>query len=171
MGWILCLLILSACGKDTPVVYSEFVTIGEKGIPLDWEYTFSPVPYDSAELATGRFDVIVLVRYSNRCVSKNVILDAESLSLEHTQPDSLRLNIPLFDPNGNPLGTGNLGVYEIADTIATGMRIPEGYVISLSSPVSSEETKGVLDIGIKLTRSGQEEFSVYKYLPVKNLFK
>lgn len=171
MGWILCLFILSACGRQTPVVYSEFVSIDEKGIPTDWEYTFSPAPFDSTEMETGRFDVIVLVRYSNRCASKSVILDAESLSLEHSRPDSLRITIPLFDGKDSPRGNGNLGVYEIADTIASGIKIPQGYVISLSSPLPADDTKGIIDIGIKLSRSGQEEFNLYRYLPVKNLFK
>lgn len=171
LGWILCLFILSACGRQTPVVYSEFVSIDEKGIPTDWEYTFSPAPFDSTERESGRFDVIVLVRYSNRCASKSVILDAESLSLDHCRPDSLRINIPLFDANDAPLGNGNLGVYEVADTIASGIIIPQGYVISLSSPLPADDTMGIIDIGVKLSRSGQEEFNLYRYLPVKNLFK
>lgn len=171
MGWILCFIMFAACGKATPVVYSEFVDIDKDGIPPNWEYTFSPVPFDSTEMVNGLFDVIVLVRYSNRCASKNVILDVESLSLEHMQPDSVRLSIPLLDSTDKPLGEGNLGVFETADTLARGIRIPEGYVVSLSSPLPSEETKGIIDIGIKLSRSGQTGFDIYDYLPVKDLFK
>ena len=160
MGWILLLIVMNACGKFSPVVYSEFADIDGDGIPQNWEYTFCPVPADSSELATGRFDMIIVVRYSNRCASKSVILDVESLSLEHSEPDSARVTIPLFSAEGTPLGKGNWGILEIADTLAKGISIPEGFVVSMSSPLDEKDTEGILDIGIKLARTGQEEINL-----------
>ena len=147
----------------SPVVYSEFAPIDDSGIPQNWEYTFTPVPFDSAEIEEGRFDLIAVVRYSNSCASKSVILDVESLSLEHSQPDSARVTIPLFSPDGEPLGRGNWGILEITDTLSKGISIPEGYVVSLSSPLDEKATKGILDIGLKLSRSGQKELNLYDY--------
>lgn len=170
MGWILCFIILTSCGKTTPVVYSEFVDIGDNGIPANWEYTFSPAPFDSTERISGLFDVIMVVRYSNRCASKSVIFDVESLSLEHTTPDSTRLSIPLIGPDGDPIGKGNLGVFEVTDTLARGINVPDGYVVSVSSPLPPEETAGIINVGIKLTRSGQEEFDIYRDLPFEDIF-
>lgn len=94
----------------------------------------------------------------------------ESISLEHTAPDSARLTIPLLSKGGHPVGNGNLGIYETADTVARAIRIPEGFVVSLSSPLPSEQTAGIIDIGIKLSRSGQADFNIYDYIPVKDLF-
>lgn len=168
MGWILLFMVMTACGKISSVVYSEFADIEGDGIPQNWEYTFSPVPFDSAEIATGRFDLIAVVRYSNTCASKSVILDVESLSLEHSQPDSARVTIPLFTPDGTPTGKGNWGILEITDTLSRGISIPEGFVVSLSSPLDADATKGILDIGLKLSRSGQKELSLYNLLPISS---
>lgn len=169
MGWILLSAVMSACGKLTPVVYSEFADIEGDGIPQNWEYTFCPVPFDSAEIVSGRFDLIAVVRYSNTCASKSVILDVESLSLEHSKPDSARVSIPLFFPDGTPTGKGNWGILEVSDTLARGISIPEGFVVSMSSPLDEEATKGILDLGLKLSRSGQKEFSLYNLLPISSI--
>lgn len=160
VGWILCLPILAACSQSYPVVYSEFADIDGEGIPQNWEYTFSPVPFDSTEMETGLFDVILIVRYSNRCASKSVIFDVESFSLQQSRPDSAKLNVQLITPDGAPAGKGNWGVFEITDTLAHAIKIPEGYVISVSSPLDSKSTEGILDIGIKLLRSGRKEFNL-----------
>lgn len=168
MGWILLSAVLSACGKMTPVVYSEFANINGDGIPQDWEYTFCPVPFDSTEIESGRFDLIAVVRYTNSCASKSVILDVESLSLEHSQPDSAQVTIPLFTADGVPTGKGNWGILEVSDTLSRGISIPEGFVVSLASPLDEEATKGILDIGLKLSRSGQKEFSLYNLLPISS---
>lgn len=159
-----------SCGKFTPVVYSEFVNIGEEGISQNWEYTFSPVPFDSTEINNGRYDVILVVRYTANCVSKNIILDVESFSSESTQPDSARLNLSLFSDDDTPIGRGNLRVFEISDTLFRSISIPfrDGYVISISSPLPKEETKGIIDIGVKLSRTGESEFNLLKLLMLKD---
>lgn len=162
--WILFSLILTACGHLTPVVYSEFANIGEDGMLSNWAYTFYPVPFDSTDINTGQFDLILLVRYTNRCTSKSVILDVESFSATQSTPDSLRVEIPLFDSEGTPLGKGNFGMFETADTIASGIYIPDGYTISLSSPLPDEKTSGVIDVGVKLSRTGKKELNLFKIL-------
>lgn len=80
----------------------------------------------------------------------------ETISLVHDSPDSARVEIPLFYPNGEPAGKGNFGVYETAYTLAKDMALPEGYVVSISSPLEAKDTKGIIDIGLRLTRSGEE---------------
>lgn len=172
-GWILFSLPLIACGitscgKLTPVVYSEFVNIGDKGIPQYWDYTFSPVPFDSTELELGHYDVILIVRYSNKCVSRSVIFDIESFSITQSHPDSTRVEIPLFKTDGVPVGKGNFGVFEITDTLSRDIKLPEGYVISISTPIPEEETKGIIDIGIKLSRTGQTELNIPELLKINS---
>ncbi|MBD5358284.1 MAG: gliding motility lipoprotein GldH [Bacteroides sp.] len=151
------------------MVYSEFADVSEEGIDPNMGYTFNPVPFDSTDMISGRFDVIILVRYANTCASKSVIFDVESISLAQDQPDSVRVEIPLFDNDGIPYGKGNLGVFETSMLLATDMIVPEGYEISLATPLQTGETKGIIDIGIKLVRSGKKEFDLPSFLHLKEI--
>lgn len=153
-GWIVFSLLLSACVEITPVEYSQFDTFKTNGIPMGWVADFSPHPADSADLDKGLFDVVLTVRFNSRSRSRNIVLDVEEYSLSHPAPDSTRLDITLFSDNGKPLGNGNLGLFEITDTLRRAVPIHEGYMISISTPLSPEETVGINAIGISLARTG-----------------
>ncbi|MDE6754262.1 MAG: gliding motility lipoprotein GldH [Muribaculaceae bacterium] len=154
-GWIAISFLICGCANITPVEYSEFDYFGREGIPSGWMRDFSPVPADSANFNRRMYDVILTVRYNSRCSSRNIILDIEEFSLSNSEPDSLRIDMPLFYPDGRPLGIGNLGLYEISDTLRRDIPIQEGYTISVSTPLSSKETSGINAIGIRLSGSGE----------------
>ncbi len=144
---------LRGCDELRTPNFSEYTHIPPQGIPQGWEFEFNPmapdaISADSAALAQGVHDVVVAIRYTNRSLARNVIINVEEMSLQHERPDSLSLTIPLFDSDGRPTGKGNFGVYELADTIRRGIPIPEGYTISLSSPLADSITSGISDIGI-----------------------
>lgn len=158
-GWTVFLIlffpvIATSCFENAGVEYSHFAEIGESGIPEDWEYEFSPVPADSASFGKVPFDLILVVRYSSSTRSKDVILNIEDFSFEQEHPDTTELTIPLFNKDNEPLGKGNFAIYEIADTLRRGITIPQGFTISVSSPLPQEETAGIRSIGIVLSRTG-----------------
>ncbi len=149
---LLLLSVAGGCRHIDSVGYSNFVTFDKEGIPQGWEFDFSPMERDSAALISTPHDAVVVVRYTNTCPSRSIILDIEELSLVSDKPDSLRVEIPLFDKEGIPLGRGNFGIFEVTDTIHRNMKVPEGYVISVSSPLPTNLTEGVNAIGLILSR-------------------
>lgn len=158
-GWIpfflslACGFPLQSCMENGGVEYSSFVDIGNDGIPPGWEYEFTPIPADSSSIGKIQYDVILVVRYSTECSSKDMLLDIEEFSLEQAQPDSISVKIPLFNSANEPLGKGIYSIYETSDTIMRKKMIPEGYSLSISSHVAQEETKGIKAIGVVLSRS------------------
>lgn len=157
-GWFAFLFIITACSKVTPVEYSRFYDIPSDGMPQEMVYEFNPVPADSASIGKDLYDVVLTVRYNNRCRSSNVILDIEEISLENMRPDSTRIDIPLFDNEGKPAGSGNFGLFEISDTLRRAVPLQEGYSVSVSSPLPGEQTAGINAIGISAVPSGAVPF-------------
>ena len=161
-GWIVFSItalsfITVSCLENAGVEYSTFVQTGEAGIPEGWEYEFSPVPADSASIGSVPYDLILVVRYGSSCKLKELPLNLEEFSLSHEKPDSLKVNIGLFDNNDEPIGRGNYSIYETSDTLRRGVIIPEGYTISVSSPLRDNETEGIHAIGIILSRTGSSQ--------------
>lgn len=158
-GWIvfssfLFSILCSSCLQNAGVEYSCFAATGETGISENWEYEFSPIPADSASIGKIPYDLILVVRYSSTTESKDVMFDIEEFSLQQDSPDTTSVKVSLFNEENKPLGKGNFSIYEITDTLRHGMKIPEGYTISVSSPLPQEETRGINAIGIVLSRTG-----------------
>lgn len=143
-------LALCSCKRWTGVEYSEFVDIPSSGIPQICVYDFSPEFEDSVCREVLPNFLVLSVRYTVNCPSRSIILDIEEMSLTHTIPDSTTVELPLFDEEGKPLGKGNYGIYEVNDTIRKNMKVPEGYTVSVSSPLPPEKTKGIRAVGIIL---------------------
>ena len=147
-------LFFSSCLQNAGVEYSRFTEIGEDGIPEDWEYEFSPVPSDSSSIDKTLYDLILVVRYSSLTESKDAMFDIEEFSLQQEIPDTTSVKVSLFNEENKPLGKGNYAIYEIADTLRHGIKIPQGYTISVSSPLPQDETLGIRAIGVVLSRTG-----------------
>lgn len=160
-GWVLFSLALMGCQRISPVRYAEFGNLPFEGLTPSQALEFKPFSTDSAEMLTERFDVVLVVRYTSRCPSRSIILDVEEISLEREIPDTTRVTVPLFDDRGKPLGRGNYGVFEVADTLKKGVRIPDGYTVSLSTPLSPSSTKGVDALGIILSRPDIKEYNLF----------
>lgn len=139
-----------SCDRLPVVDYSDFIDFPPSGIPQNWEYDFNVTAKDSAEIISGRHDAVFVVRYTAKCPSRSIILNLEEVSLAHEQPDTTKLELQLFDKDGMPLGKGSYGVYEIADTLHKGIVIPDGYTLSISSPLPDEKTVGIKSIGLVL---------------------
>lgn len=144
------LVLMQGCSPFNVADYSDFTPIGPDGIPTDWEYEFSPSQTDSLLDLSGKYDVIIALRYTNLCPSKSVVLNIEEFSLMHEHPDTLKTEITLFDELGNPLGQVHYGIFEITDTLKRDYRLPDGYTLSVSSPLPASATAGVRAIGLIL---------------------
>lgn len=144
--------VMISCDHFPAVDYSEFVDIPPSGIPRDREYDFAATASDSAEVISGRHDAFIAVRYTCKCPSRSIILNLEEMSLSHERPDTIRLELQLFDGNGNPEGKGAYGIYEITDTLHKGITVPDGYTLSFSSPLPDNKTVGIKSIGLILKR-------------------
>lgn len=154
------LISLSSCLQVMDVEYSRFENIPEEGIPPHRIYDFSPVPADSASLDSIPYDLILVVRYSNKMDVSRITFDIEQYSLCHAAPDTTNIEIPLFDTHGQSIGKGNFFLYEKTDTIFKGIKIHPGYTLSVSTPLSRDDTRGIRAIGIILARHGGR--NVYK---------
>lgn len=148
---LLALLNVS-CLDTENIVYSEFMNIGEEGIPEDWEYEFLPFPSDSSLAVDGRFDLILAVRYTEECKAREVVMDIEEFSLKQERPDTIGAALQLFNEFEEPLGKGIYSIYEITDTIRRNFKIEDGYSVSVSSPVAPDKTKGIRAIGVILSK-------------------
>ncbi len=144
------IIVLPGCSQIKTADYSGFTNIGNEGMPTNWVYELSPFSPDSTLTLPGVYDVVIAVRYTNNCPSQSVIFNIEQFSLAHEQPDSARIEIPLFDKEGVALGKTRYGINEMTDTIRRGYRIPEGYTLSLSSPLPTEATAGIKAVGLVL---------------------
>lgn len=146
-------IILSACDRLPEVNYSGFADIPSEGMPEGWSYQFCPTEKDSLPLIQENHNAVIVVRYSAQCPSKSIFLNLEENSFSHSSPDSLSVEIPLFSKNGKPLGKGVYGVFEISDTIHRDFKVPDGYQLTVSSPVPSEHTKGIKAVGLVITKN------------------
>lgn len=145
-------LAMMSCNRLPVADYSEFIDIPPSGIPQNRCYDFATTASDSAEVISGRHDAVIAVRYTGRCPSRSIILNIEEFSLSHECPDTIRLELQLFDEKGNPEGKGAYGIYEITDTLHKGIAIPDGYILSFSSPLPDKKTAGIKSIGLILNR-------------------
>lgn len=152
------IIMLPGCSQIKTADYSGFTNIGNEGMPTDWVYEFSPFSPDSTLNLSGVYDVVITVRYTNNCPSQSVIFNIEQFSLIQDQPDSVRIEIPLFDDEGTPLGKSRYGINEMTDTIRRGYRIPEGYTLSLSSPLPTEATAGIKSVGLVLANQTRAKY-------------
>lgn len=139
---------LAACVYLPTVHYSQFVSIPAEGMPKDWQFTFSPADSIDSIARQIPVNVIVAVRYAGRCRARNIVLNVEEMALDFEHPDSSAISLQLFTDDGRPLGRGVYGVYEISDTLRRNFIIPEGYFISISSPLPTDMTRGINDLGI-----------------------
>ena len=151
------IVMMPGCSYINMADYSGFTNIPPEGMPTGWEYEFSPEASDSTISLKGRYDLAIAVRYTNHCPSASVIFNIEELSLVHEKPDSTVVEIPLFDIEGQAIGQSRFGVNETLYILRKGFTPPEGYVLSLSSPLPSEATTGIKAVGIVLVNEDKPE--------------
>lgn len=141
-------LFLSSCTLTELPLVSVVQDFGDDGIPQGVVFDLTTTAEDSASLSLSPNDVILTLRYTNRCHSRDVIFNIEQNSLRHTQPDSSQVVFHLFSTEGHPLGKGNYGVYELSDTIRKNFNVPDGYVVSVQSMLPESATTGIKSLGL-----------------------
>ena len=153
----LLLIMTPGCSYIKVADYSGFCNIGEDGMLQGWEYELSPTEGDSTLDLSGTYDVVIAVRYTNSCPSQSVIFNIEEFSLAQERPDSVTITIPLFDGDGEPVGRSRFGIIETSDTIRRDFRVPDGYSLSLSTPLPSSATVGIKAVGMVLVDRSQKK--------------
>ncbi len=144
------LLMMPGCSQINVADYSGFTNIPPSGMPTGWEYELAPEAVDSVLDLSKLYDVVLSVRYTASCPSKNIIFNIEEFSMAHERPDSSKVELQLFDKDGQPEGHSRYGIIEITDTIRKDYHIPAGYSFSLSSPLPQEATRGIKAVGLIL---------------------
>lgn len=137
-----------SCDRLPSVRYSDFAVFPESGIPQNWQFDFNTAANDSSSFSPGKYNAVIVVRYTPECPSQSLILNLEEISLSHEAPDSTTFEIRLFDKEGKPLGKGAYGLYEISDTLHRGFSVPDGYILSFHSPLPEEKTVGIKAVGL-----------------------
>lgn len=145
-----CAVFLS-CSND--VAYSHFESTDSKGWNRHDEKLFTLVPTDTAahECVSGIYDVLLVVRYADFYPYSKLHIAVERASLS-VAPLTDTIALTLADDYGRWIGSGNSGIYEIADTIYKNLRIDEGYQITLSHAMHEDVLVGVNDVGIVLKK-------------------
>ena len=146
----LLLLPFAACRKVDRTVYSKYADIGPEGWNPAKPLVFFPEAADSAEAAGELFSVVLRIRYAeNQPLAPLRLAYALDDNLG-TQAKGDTVALPLFSPVGKPIAPGAHGVHELADTIASGVRLKPGLCVILTSLTPRERTQGISEIGISL---------------------
>ena len=145
----LALISVSCAGSDTPV-YSHFEQIGSDGWdPCDM-LVFEPWPADSADAVSASFDMELVLRYSMRHPVADLPVAVTVEDEEGTvRSDTVIVN---SESRGNVDSKSRYGVREIIFPLAGGVRLTDGYMVTLTPVASREHTKGLLNVGIVMTR-------------------
>lgn len=155
------LLIMPGCSHINVADYSGFANIPPEGMARDWAFEFSPFVDDSTLSTSVPYDVVIAVRYTNNCPSGSVVFNIEEFSLHHEHPDSSTVRLQLFDDDGFPVGRIRYGINEVSDTIRRGYRIPEGYTLTLSSPLPTDATAGIRSVGLVLSDPSKPQLKLW----------
>ncbi len=136
--------LLSGCTDRMPS-YSAFRSVSPRGWAPDDEKVFEPWPSDSARTATERYEVRMCLRYHVPSVEEaRLVVETESLS-GSARTDTVCL--PLLHDGGRPAGKGAHGLFSLEHTLDTGLRLPEGYTLSIHP---ADTLRSLSEIGIIL---------------------
>lgn len=152
--FLFILPLLNSCGRLETVEYSDFREISADGWNPAESLEFTPWPADSLRGHSHSYDIILCVRYSSRCLLRNLPLELETVSLYgkgSQRPDTMRFTIPLYTKNDRRKGKGPYDVYEVLDTLERGVRLSPGYTLSLTHDLDAASTSGLLNVGLLLT--------------------
>lgn len=144
-----CVIFTSCHGGET--VWTKSVNLPESKWNRENKLVFEP---DTEKLIMDNARRLVLfVRYRADASLKTLPLIVETESsvegFEYTL-DSVWMR--LFDDRGVPLGAGNYGVYEKADTFELTYPIIEGWNLTAAPALAEEETDGIISFGISLLK-------------------
>ena len=138
-------IIPTACIDSHPV-WSCAVKTPADGWTNAQKIVFTP---DSASVATTHPSrMILFVRYKTETNTHHLLLAFDFESVAGISADTI--NIPLFHPDGKPVGKGNLGILETCDTITLPHPILPGWEATVTPATGMSVIKGINTIGITL---------------------
>lgn len=161
----ICVIILSgiitlccSCRRVNNVVYSDFVSFDEEGWDPICVLPFYPSPIDSVKNTDDRFDLILTLRYSPGKATSEIPIEITEED-ENGVMATKRLTIRLRDNNGKPRGRKSICLYEISDTLKRDFKLPEGYLVNITSLSPSSNTRGLYNVGLTLSTTGPGNYT------------
>ena len=150
--------ILSGCRRVNNVVWSKYVSLPEDGWDPVNVIPFFPWPEDSIANPGDRYSLILSVRFSpiNRPSKLHLVMRQDS---DEGGESSDTLAVDLLPPQSTPVGRGTYAVYETVDTLLRGIDLKPGYCVELQSLSMTDNTKGIIDIGMILEVDNDKESS------------
>ena len=142
-------LVLSACGKQP---MEQFISIPDR----TWQFN-SPENFDVNITSPGVYKMLIQVRYTQEYSFSNIWVALDEKSPDGKQA-SMRMNIPLFDISGRPLGSfaGNFydrsypdGQME-ARQLTLNFPAKGRYSFSIHHNMRIDKLDGISEIGIRL---------------------
>lgn len=149
-----CILLLCGCGGDD-VVYSEFHDHPSDGWRRMTVLSFDPCPFDSAT-DIGSHEIEIILRHNDAIPYDSLWVAVEETSFGTTiHRDTIP--VALSNAEGEWLGRGTHGVYEVSKSLRTYKRLPSGYEITLGHAMKQERIPGIINVGIRMKRFNNHE--------------
>lgn len=140
------LLIFVSCKDISDVKESQFYNFEKSGMGENVEYLFNPFEGNFDNNIQNKYDIIIEVRYSDKCRLKSLPLNVELSSLKNDSIHQRKISIPLFDDKDNFQGKGHFGVFESNFELLKSHVIEEGLNICVSTP--EVDSSGILALGV-----------------------
>lgn len=146
---MVAIVTLTGCDRTARTAYTHFEEIGAEGWDKSDPLIFEPWPKDSLEVATQFYDLDALVRYSRRASGEFPMVVYVENAERTLSTDTVI--VKLSDSSGRSVGKG-AGVCTVTIPISRHTRLTEGYSITLHPLTSASHSKGVLNVGVIMTR-------------------
>lgn len=149
MTAVALLLMAGGCREVNDTLWLQYQPIGSGGWPQGKTMVFEPEPADSAWLgAPVRLGLCIRYRASRPLPPIPLMIELEDETGELAVDT---LTIPLFSRDGKPLDAQSFGIAEHTATIVNNLPLRRGLAVCLVPLAPDSATKGLLDIGIKLS--------------------
>ena len=144
-------MLVAACGDVDRTAYSHFEKIPSSGWDPADIIVFEPWPADSAEAAIQLYDMELVLRNT---VRKPLARLPIALNIEDENGTLRSDTIIIGDPKGPQMRSKErYGVCETVLPLEKGLKLSEGFAVTVSPLSDAESSSGLLNIGIRLTRA------------------
>ncbi len=110
---------------------------------------------DTLPRCLGTYQAVLAFRYVDKCNVSRLDLILEKAGLdEPISTDTLR--IPLFLPDGTPIGKGRFGIFETS-IVVPDFKVSNGTLLSLRPATEADTIRGLSDVTLLLTQKGHPQ--------------
>lgn len=138
---------LISCEKTGLVSYSRFEKIGSEGWNPEDVISFEPTPADTAESRETHYEMELVLRYSLRSGERRIPI---VVNVEDENGQISSDTVAALDPDWKE--KASYGVREISRVVSADMKLTDGYAVSVNPLAPREYSRGLLNVGLKLTR-------------------